>query len=634
MRDLLPFLIAGLTTGSVYGLAGMGLVLSYKTSGIFNFAHGAIAAGAAYLFYFLHVEQGWAWPVAGVLCVLVAGPLFGLALERVARLLADVPPARKVVGTVGLLLAIQGTINVLFGSGLRSTPQFLPRSTFSIGGTFVEYSQLIVMLLSAGAAVALFVFFRSTRLGIAMRGVVDDPALLGLMATSPVRVRSAAWMISSSFAGVSGILIAPTLGLDPVLLTLLVVQAFGAAAIGAFSSLPLTFAGGLVVGLGSSLATKYVVNIRALDGLPPSVPFLVLFAALLLLPKRRLIEAGLSARRAAAERAELSPAIRRLGVLVVLAVLIAVPHVVGAKIPVFINAATFVLIFLSLGLLVWTSGQVSLCHAAFAGVGAATFGQFTTGLHIPWAPALLLAGLVTVPIGAVVAIPAIRLSGIYLALATFGFGILIQRVAFPTGALFGLDGYRDVPRPGLGSLSTDTGFYYVVLAVAALACLLVWSVYHSRLGRLLRALADSPLALSTMGTTINVTRVMVFCISAFLAGVAGGLLGAGAGTVGGFAFGPFESLTWLTVLAVAGTSQFVPAFLASIYLVVLPAYVPDGWNKYQVLAFGSLALVASLQLSQRWDLRGRIARGAQQSLRRRETSPVSGRDRAPVGVMS
>src|SRR5581483_2374567 len=222
----------------------------------------------------------------------------------------------------------------------------------------------------------------------------------------------------------------------------------------------------------------------------------------------------------------------------------------------------------------------------------------------------------------------------YLALATFGFGILIQRVAFPSAVLFGLDGYRKVPRPGFSWLATDTGFYYVVLAVAVLACLLVWAVYHSRLGRLLRALADSPLALSTMGTTINVTRVMVFCISAFLAGVAGGLFGAAAGTVGGFAFGPFESLTWLTVLAVAGTSQFVPAFLASIYLVVIPSYLPGGWNRYQVLAFGSLALVASLQLLERWDLRGRIGRAARHSLRRRATSPVSGRERAPLGVTS
>src|SRR5882724_6742320 len=108
MRDLLPFIIAGLTTGSVYGLAGMGLVLGYKTSGVFNFAHGAIAAGAAYVFYFLHVEHGWGWPLAGLVCVVLAGPVFGLALERFARMLADVPTARKVVATVGLLLGIQG----------------------------------------------------------------------------------------------------------------------------------------------------------------------------------------------------------------------------------------------------------------------------------------------------------------------------------------------------------------------------------------------------------------------------------------------------------------------------------------------------------------------------------------------
>jgi branched-subunit amino acid ABC-type transport system permease component len=625
MNDLLPFIIAGITSGSIYGLTAMGLVLSYKTSGIFNFAHGAIAAAAAYLFYTLNVEHGIAWPVAALVCVGIGGPLLGLALESLARLLADVPPARKVVGTIGLLLAIQGLISVIYGGDLRSTPQFLPTSRFSVGGTQVEYSQLIVVLLSTAAAVGLYLFFRSTRLGVAMRGVVDDPTLLALDATNPVRVRRAAWLISASFAAASGILIAPTLGLEPLLLTLLVVQAFGAAAIGAFSSLPLTFVGGLAVGLLSSLSTKFVLGKSALSGLPPSIPFLVLFVVLLVMPKGRLVQAGVRVRTAVRERPGL-PRPARLTIGAAGAVgLLAVPQLVGAKLPVFTQGATFVLIFLSLSLLVWTSGQVSLCHAAFAGVGAAAFGQLTTQLHVPWALALLLAGVVTVPVGAIVAIPAIRLSGLYLALATFGFGILVQRVGYPSSLLFGAGGTRPVPRPGISWLSTDTGFYYVVLAVAVLACLLVWAVYHSRLGLLLRGLADSPLGLSTMGTTINVTRVLVFCLSAFLAGVAGGLFGAAVGNIGGSGFGPFESLTWLTVLAVAGTSQFVAAFGAAGVLAVAPAYYPSSWSEYQTLAFGVVALIVALQLPQRYDVRGRIARAARGSAQRRERSPLRAR---------
>jgi branched-subunit amino acid ABC-type transport system permease component len=625
MSDYLPYLIAGITTGSIYGLTAMGLVLSYKTSGIFNFAHGGVAAAAAYLFYTLHVQHGMAWPLAALLCVGVGGPLIGLVLERIGRLLADVPPARKVVGTIGLLLAIQGTIAVVYGSDLRSTPQFLPTSRFSVAGTYVDYAQLIVVLFSVAAAVGLFVFFRSTRLGVAMRGVVDDPSLLALTATSPARVRTAAWVISSCFAAASGILIAPTLGLEPLLLTLLVVQAFGAAAIGAFSSLPITFAGGLVVGLASALLSKWVVSAPGLVGLPSSVPFLILFFVLLAMPKRKLVQAGARVRASVPERSPVPARARLPFSLVALIVLVGIPQVVGARLPVFTSALTYVLVFLSLGLLVWTSGQVSLCHAAFAAVGAAAFGQITSQLNVPWPVALVLAGLVTVPVGAVVAIPAIRLSGLYLALATFGFGILVQRVGYPAEFLFGSSGSREVPRPGVSWLSTDKGYYYVVLAVVLLACLMVWAVYHSRLGLLLRGLSDSPLALSTMGTSVNVTRVLVFCLSAFLAGVAGGLFGGALGTVTGVSFGPFESLTWLTVLALAGTAPFGGPFLAAALLAVAPSYVPDNWVQYQTLAFGVLALVVSLQLPQRYDLRGRLARAARETTRRREASPLRSR---------
>src|SRR5580693_7270208 len=104
--ELLPFIIAGLTTGSVYALAGVGLVLTYKTSGVFNFAHGALATVSAYLFYTLDVNHGVPWPVAAVVCVLAAGPVLGLVLEQITRKLPSASLAIRVVSTVGLLIAI------------------------------------------------------------------------------------------------------------------------------------------------------------------------------------------------------------------------------------------------------------------------------------------------------------------------------------------------------------------------------------------------------------------------------------------------------------------------------------------------------------------------------------------------
>src|SRR4051812_17470148 len=114
MTEYLPFIIAGLTTGAVYGLAGVGLVLTYKTSGIFNFAHGALATVSAFAFYSLHIDKGWGWVPAAVVCIFVLGPLMGFGLERLARGLSGAALALQVAGTVGLLLVIQSGVVLLY----------------------------------------------------------------------------------------------------------------------------------------------------------------------------------------------------------------------------------------------------------------------------------------------------------------------------------------------------------------------------------------------------------------------------------------------------------------------------------------------------------------------------------------
>src|SRR3954468_18983559 len=127
MFDLLPFIISGLAIGAVYGLAGTGLVLTYKTSGIFNFGHGALATVAAYLFYWLHVTHAMGSWTAAALTIGVGGPLLGLGMELVARRLAGRTTAMKIVGTVGLILLVQGLGTLRYGSDPIAVDDYLPR---------------------------------------------------------------------------------------------------------------------------------------------------------------------------------------------------------------------------------------------------------------------------------------------------------------------------------------------------------------------------------------------------------------------------------------------------------------------------------------------------------------------------
>lgn len=585
---MIPYLVTGITAGSIYGLAAVGLVLTYKTSGLFNFGHGAIAAGAAYVYYSVSIQHDAPAWLGLLLAVGGYGLLAGFLMEVLSRRLALAPTAYKVVATIGILLAVQASAALIFGPQSRPFPHFLPTDTVRFAGVNVGYDQIITATVALVATVMLFAFFRTSRLGKAMRAVVDDADLLDMTGVDPVRVRRASWVIGSCFAALSGVLIAPVLQLDATVLTLLIVQAFGAAALGAFSSLPMCYVGGLVVGVAAAFTSKLVVHTPALSALPQAVPFLTLFVVLLVLPRGRLQELG-SQLRLPALLPTTFTAGRAVGTAGFAALLVLLPFITGSKLPAYSSALAYVVLFLSLALLVRTSGQVSLCQFGFAAVGASSLGHFQE--HLPWFLALLAAGLVAVPVGALIALPAIRLSGLYLALATLGFGILLSSVLYTTKLMFGTGAGLTVARPEWLGLDSDKGYYYVMLAIVAVSVVLVTTIERARLGRLLRALADSPLALSTHGTSINITRVIVFCVSAFLAAISGGLLAAQIGVVSADSFAAFQSLTLVAVLLIAGRRPVSSAFIAAASLVVIPVYVdnPD-IASYLTLLFGLAAL--------------------------------------------
>jgi ABC-type branched-subunit amino acid transport system ATPase component/branched-subunit amino acid ABC-type transport system permease component len=591
VNGLLPFIIPGLVTGSVYALAGVGLVLSYKTSGIFNFAYGVVGSVAAYLFYWLHIKHQVPWPIAGLVSFLLLGMAVGFGFESLGRRIARAPIAFRVVATVGILTGVEAILTILFGPNDLTFSHFLPQSGFRVSNVNITWEEVIVTVISMLATGGLYALFRLSRLGMAMRAVVESPHLLALTGTSSRRVGRWAWVISSSFATLSGLLLAPDVSLNPTTLTLLVVQAFGAAAIGGFSNLPLTWMGGVAIGVIGSVLSKYGSNNTVIAGIPPSIPFIVLFLVLVVSRRTRFgVRELVTPPRPGTWR--MPPRVQAIGGGLALVFFLFVPKIAGYQLDQWTILLSDALLFLSLGLLVRTAGQISLCQVSFAAIGVCAFSKLVLSAGIPWLPALLLAGLCAVPIGALLAIPAIRFSGLYLALATFGFGLLLEDMFYSSSSLFGTTGVA-VPLPHLSfvHVNTQTGYYYVVLSITAIVSMGVVALTRTRLGRILQGISNSSTAMSASGNSVEVALVLVFCISAFIAGIAGALNGGALTQAVGSNYDPFLSLQFLVIVLIAAGGEPWYALMSALAFVVVPLYIHSSNVSYYLqIIFGVTAV--------------------------------------------
>ena len=638
MNQFLNYMVPGIADGSVYALAAIGLVLTYKTSGVFNFAHGALAATGAYVFYEGYVEQGWKWPFAFLVSLLVVGVFGGLVLERLATLLASAPTVTTVVATVGLLVLLQSLMTAIYGASDKKSGDFLPTNGPQVGDVTISYGDMMITGFCVGASLALFIFFGRTRMGRAMTAVVDDPNLLALQKSNPAVVRRLSWILGSCFATISGMLLAPKLGVSVGVLVLIVIAAYGAAAVGLFENLPLTVAGAFFIGILVNYLPSQTQKTQSLflQSMPRNVPFIVLLLVFLFVPARMLTERGVrNARRFKAPR-QFSLPVTAAGLGALLLLLIAVPHLVAeTDVTVYSGFIAYAIIFMSLGLLLYMSGMISLCHLGFAAIGATVSGKLMTlgffpflpfmgdDVTVSWPVAVLIGGLVAIPFGAVVAIPAIRLAGIYVAVATFGFGILLQQAFYLAPVMFDGASLVQHPRPGeefiVGAtakrpepiegttaglfgidFSNERNYYYLALAVFVLMAAIVLLVLRSRLGALLRAMADSGIALEAHGANTNVMRIVVFCLSAFMAGVGGGVLAGVTQSASGNAGGTFDytvSLIFVAVLGFCGRRPILSPLLAAFAFQVVKIYPPfddPTMIKYRGVMFGALAIFVAV----------------------------------------
>jgi branched-chain amino acid transport system permease protein len=262
----------------------------------------------------------------------------------------------------------------------------------------------------------------------------------------------------------------------------------------------------------------------------------------------------------------------------------------------FILATTMVyaLVALSLNVLIGMAGQISIGHAGFWALGAYASAIAMERFGVPFVLAVLLAGAVAAAFGALVALPALRVSGHYLAIATLAFALVVQQVLFEWESVTGGRQGLAVPRPSLGAeLESDFSYYYFLLALFLLAAWMVRNLRRSFTGRSFMALRMSAVAAQCAGISRARHIILAFAISAFLTGVSGALYGSLIGRLSTETFSLTASLSFLTMAVIGGLGREAGALLGALFLALAPEVLRE-LKDAEMVVYG-LILVLCMQ---------------------------------------
>jgi len=619
VTEFLAFTVTGIVTGAVYAVAASGLVVTYTTSGIFNFAHGAMGMLLAFLYWQLRVHMHWPAPFALIAVLFILAPLFGAIVERVLmRNVRGSDTGVALMVTLGLLLFLVGLALWRFPqTEPRALPEFFAGHSVRIFSVNMSWHELIEIATAGLVAIFLRLLLFRTRIGIAMRAVVDDRDLTALNGGRPSRVSALSWALGTMLAALAGILLAPKLGLSVLNLTFLVISAYAAAIVGQLKSLPLTFAGALALGLGEAYAIGYLPTSGFLSHIKPTLPMLFLFAVLLFLPQVRL-RVG----RVVGARSARVPAWREVGVVGVAFVVVAwvvASSLGGTDLASMGQGLAFGIIMLSLVLLAGYGGQTSLCQMTFVGIGAVVASKISHGSS---PVGILAAAGAAGVVGAVISLPALRLTGLYLALSTLAFAVLADNLFFLQ--VFGGGGGLAIHRLSLLGISFNGEIAYTVFlaAVFVLMGAFVLAIRRGPFGRLLSAMKDSPAACATLGLDLTRTKVGVFALSAGMAGVGGALFGGLHGSISSNDFIYVQSLVLLLMVTIGGIMTVSGAFLGGMLLgpgfVVLARFIHVDGLTFMGAGLGAMTIARSPN-----GIVGQIS-GVVDRFRRRPAAPEEG----------
>ena len=589
LTSFLQFTLIGISAGCVFAIAASGLVLTYTTTGVFNFAHGGIGMVAAFVYYQLKVDVGLPAPIALVLVLGGLAPLVGFILERIMRSFRNAPPGTTLTVTIALTILLIGVIQYLYQSDgeQRTTSYLFGDRAISIVGARIRWDEVAFFLTAVAVAIGLRYLLKATRTGVAMRAVVDNAELAALTGAPPRTIARTSWVLGSVLAALAGVLYAPTAGaLDAINLTFFVLSAYGAAVFGRLRSLALTFGGAIMLGLVQGYAPIGFPKSELWNHLQVGVPGVFLFLVLLALPDAKLT-VGRIVGRDTQGVPSLPSSLVRAAVFVPAVALLA--SVAGDNLLDLNRALIYGTLLLSLVLLTGYSGQISLAQYVFFGLGAFAMGKVAGGDSILGMGA---AAAIAVPFGVVVALPALRLQGLYLALVTFALAQVSRDVIFQDSRIYGLGGVTVGRLHVFGiDFSGDRAFAALCALVFALVAIGVLALRRGPFGRRLAAMRDSQAACATLGMDVRRTKLTVFALSSAIAGLAGALYGGLGFTAGQLDFEPLYNVLLFLFAFVGGITTVTGALLGGVLFALLPL-VQSEKPELAGLVFAVIAVVA------------------------------------------
>lgn len=638
MTDHLNALLLGLGAGSAIAVLALGLVVTFQASGVVNFAHAALGTYCATAYFWFRQTGRLVFPVFGVPDLDIGGvPTVATALTTVCLLAAAMgaflafvvyrplrrgAPLARLVASLGVMLYLISMTSLRFaaqGATSLVIDPILPTRLVRIGDGIAIYAdRLWLTAIAVAAAAALSFVSRRTTFGLATRAVDENERAALLIGVRADVIAAGNWMAASVFAALAVVLSAPITKLSPVETSLLVVPAIAAALVGRFTAIVVTVLAALGIGMVQSELLHLQTTIDALPdvGLQQGVPLIVILVTL-------VVGSGALPTRGSIGPARLpSPHLPRRAGTIVVAVMAVAALVVWSGSSQWRTAVIISCIgtIAALAVVIPTGyvGQINLAITAFAGMSAFTLVKLADGWGIGFPAAPLLAATVAAAAGVVIGLPALRVRGLTLAMATLAAAIAVEQLVFnwrwftggvegstvPAPSLFGID----LGIAAIGNAYPRRSFGLMVVVVTAVVVLLAVGLGRSATVRRWLAVRSNERAAAALGVSVTQVKLAAFACSAFLAGLAGALTAYQRQTLSVRSFDSFGAIVALAIAYLAGIATPLGALVAGALATGGVVTVLSGANasRYQFAVNGVLLVVAAIALPD--GIVGRVSR--------------------------
>ncbi len=557
MTQIIQFAILGLALGAMYALSALGLVVTNRASNVVNLSQASIGMFGTFVFWDLNQNHGVSYPIAALCGIATSAALSGAIQQGVMRPLRTAAPITRMVATLGVLTVVEQAAGHIWTNQTVLVPSELPTNPVQVLGASIGVNVLIILGVAAVLTVALGVITRYTNFGRATSAAAENARSVAALGYSPEAIGLGNWLIGGALAGMAGILLAPILTLQIDQYTLLILPTLAAAVVGRLTSIPMTFAGGLVLGIAQSEISRYVSQ----PGWSDAVPFILVIVVLIIRGNDRSARSRLAERLPSVGSGRIRPTVV-VGWLAAGAIFC---QLAGANWSSAFAVTMFAsIVVLSVIVVTGYSGQLSLAQYGFAAWGAWVASRFAAATGASLIPAVLVGIALTIPLGLLLGIACLRTRGVYLAIATLGFATALQALILDNPSLTGSTTGIVLPKITVFGLDVDgvnhpARYAIVALLAFALCALVVANVRRGRSGRRLLAVRANDRAAASLGIGTVGARLFAFVLASAIASV-GGILAAFQSSVVTFLnYSPLQSIQVVSQAVVGGVGWLAGA---------------------------------------------------------------------------